>query len=167
LSDLILFLVISIFSSPEEARATVSVGTAALLEYLAEIDQIRGQQCEYTFCLGSDTFLDLTAGKWKESDRVLELLQGRFIVLHRTEEETQTSDTNTVRKQVEQRVANVPGAQLLTISALGAVSSSMVREAIAAGGKSSATLDGNESLVHPAVLSYIRDKGLYKETTST
>ena len=160
--------------SAETDRSQVSVGTAALLEYLAE----QSKEEKYTFCLGADAFLDLTAGKWKESERVLQLLQGRCLVLHRAEEDGgddatgeettidafPTSTTEKVQQKCNpssllvQRVASVPGAKLLRVPTLGAVSSSKVRDAIAAGDTASLTPD----MIHPDVLAYILDKGLYQ-----
>ena len=141
------------FSTNEEEKAKVSVGTAALLEYLQHLPQ--QEQHEYTFCLGSDAFLDLTAGKWKESDRVLQLLQGRFLVLNRIDGGIST--TNAVPTELQDRVNKIKGAQLVSIPSLGDVSSSRVREAVRMGEWD--VLD--EQMVSPNVLAYIREKGLY------
>lgn len=148
-------------STNEEERAQVSVGTAALLEYLLER---QGQAAvEFTFCLGADAFMDLTAGKWKESDRVLQLLQGRFLVLNRMEPNNcsgGSNDETTINKanDLQARVASIPGAQLVSVDSLGAVSSSQVRQAVA---KQDWTLLQDEAVLHPGVLAYIRDKQLY------
>lgn len=155
----------------EEARSKVSVGTAALLEYLEEqqnntnnLDHENMIKEEYTFCLGADAFMDLTAGKWKESERVLELLQGRFLVLNRIECTNNSENgllangETSIPEALKARVDSVPGAQLLSVPALGAVSSSRVREAVAA--KEWEMLESDE-WIHPAVLTYIREHGLY------
>ncbi|GAX20118.1 hypothetical protein FisN_17Lh071 [Fistulifera solaris] len=96
----------------EEEAAQVSVGTAALMEYYQSLDN---SSVEYYFCLGADAFLDLLAGKWKESQRVLGLLQGRFVVFHR-----HSADIAMLQEKVQQ----MPGAQLLEVESLTNVSSS-------------------------------------------
>ena len=58
---------------------TIRVGTADLLEML----QRQEPETEFTFCLGGDTFLDLTAWKWKRSKDVLRLLDRRLVVIYR------------------------------------------------------------------------------------
>ena len=117
------------YSTNEEERVKVSVGTAALLEYFLQQEQ--PQEQEYTFCLGADAFLDLTAGKWKESERVLQLLQGRFLVLQRIGIQQNNNDTTTIDTALEKRVQSIPGARLVSLPSLGDVSSSRVREAVA------------------------------------
>lgn len=81
------------FSSDEMERSKVTVGTAALLDYLflienpihASNNNDINSNCsvEYSFCLGSDAFFDLTDYKWKDSKRIIQLLNGRFIVFSR------------------------------------------------------------------------------------
>lgn len=139
----------------EAQKAQVSVGTAALLEYLHQ--QPNSDDVEYTFCLGADAFMDLTAGKWKESARVLELLRGRCLVLHRRQ--TDNQDTTIHNHALQARVESVPGATLVSMASLGAVSSSRVREAVAANDWQVLQQD---AMVHPDVLAYIREKGLYR-----
>jgi nicotinic acid mononucleotide adenylyltransferase len=151
----------------EEERAKVAVGTAALLEYLhaqqQQQDDATEQATEYTFCLGADAFLDLTAGKWKESARVLDLLQGRLLVLHRVDNESPGPEKGS-SEELRDRVAAVPGATLLSLPSLGAVSSSRVREAVAAEEWESFLQD--EGVIHPDVLAYIQQQGLYSTTTT-
>lgn len=186
---------VCVYDSTDEAeRAKASVGTAALLEYLHEREQTNSRHenstVEYTFCLGADAFMDLTDGKWRESERVLELLQGRLLVLNRIEQEAQASaavdnDNNSDKQQQPQsqpdqkstataaasaipealqtRVNSISAAKLVSVPSLGAVSSSRVREAVAA--QEWDMLEQNTSLVHPAVLAYIRRHGLYAATT--
>ena len=150
-------------STSEEEKSKVSVGTAALLEYLQEYEQCfrnnkSNLQNEYTFCLGADAFMDLTAGKWKESQRVMELLEGRFLVLNRIEDDAKTQQ-NCIPVQLQERINSVHGARLVSVPSLGAVSSSRVREAI----KSQDWPSLDEKMVHPRVLEYIRKHGLYTE----
>ncbi|KAL3900555.1 MAG: hypothetical protein SGARI_006216, partial [Bacillariaceae sp.] len=64
----------------ENELTTMRVGTADLLDMLLE----ENKDAEYSFCLGADTFMDLTAWKkWKRSKDVLRLLEGRLVVVHR------------------------------------------------------------------------------------
>ncbi len=55
------------------------VGTADLLDML----KLEEPDSEFTFCMGADTFIDLTDWKWKRSRDVLRLLEGRIIVFQR------------------------------------------------------------------------------------
>ena len=66
----------------KKSNAAVSVGTAALLSYLQQEEP----NTDFFFCLGADAFVDLHNGKWKESQTVLERLQGRFVVFCRQED---------------------------------------------------------------------------------
>jgi nicotinic acid mononucleotide adenylyltransferase len=164
-SRLILYAIFATVSgcvrTSEEARAQVSVGTAALLEYLHQQDDSQHMEHEYTFCLGADAFLDLTADKWKESERVLQLLQGRFLVLHRVDSERENGQGEVSAIELRDRVAAVPGATLVSVPSLGAVSSSRVRDAVDAGEWASLK---DEHVMHPQVLDYIRQQGLYTST---
>jgi nicotinic acid mononucleotide adenylyltransferase len=67
--------------------SNISVGTADLLEYYLALeggdDEEEGTTVEFTLCLGADTFLDLTSGTWRRTQDILDLLQGRLVVLHR------------------------------------------------------------------------------------
>lgn len=65
----------------QEELADLQVGTADLLEMLLEETVV--EPTEFYFCLGADTFMDLSAWKWKRSKDVLRLLQGRLVVVHR------------------------------------------------------------------------------------
>lgn len=121
--------------SDEEKKST-SVGTAALLEYL----QAKHPNTTFSFALGADAYRDLVAGKWKESNRVLQLLQGRLVVFHRDDGMSQTPHEGDL-------------ARWITVDSLGSVSSSKVRTC-----RSRTEL---ESLVVSAVLEYIVDKRLY------
>lgn len=104
-----------------EERSSLRVGTAELLEMLKEEEP----DTDFYFCLGADTFLDLTAWKWRRCKDVFELLDGRLIVLHRK--------GVALADDLEERVATVNQAegrgniQLLNIAKLGDVSSSVVR----------------------------------------
>lgn len=55
------------------------MGTFDLLDLLTTEEQ----DTEFTFCMGADTFIDLTNWKWKRSKDVMRLLEGRIIVFQR------------------------------------------------------------------------------------
>jgi nicotinic acid mononucleotide adenylyltransferase len=160
---------------PVEKRDQVSVGTAALIEYLnknnignnkKQDDGDNDEEVEevYSFVMGADTFLDLTAGKWKESARVLDLLQGRLVVLEReqltansTASSTSTGgdDNAAANVALKKAVEAVPGARLLKVDNLNHISSSQVRAC-----PSVAEIQ-KQNMVVPAVLEYMRQHGLY------
>jgi nicotinic acid mononucleotide adenylyltransferase len=158
---------------PPEKRDQVSVGTAALIEYLNNSKGINKQDDDnddndeeveevYSFVMGADTFLDLTAGKWKESARVLDLLQGRLVVLEREQLtansalSTSTDDDNAADNvALKNAVEEVPGARLLRVDNLNHISSSQVRAC-----PSVAEIQ-EQNMVVPAVLEYMRQHGLY------
>lgn len=155
---------------PVQNRDQVSVGTAALIEYLNKNKYTRNKtsissedQDEdeieevYSFVMGADTFLDLTAGKWKESARVLDLLQGRLVVLEREELSSNSTDSATADSNValKKAVEAVPGARLLRVDNLNHISSSQVRAC-----RSAAEIQ-EQNMVVPAVLEYMRQHGLY------
>ena len=83
---------------PEEEKASLRVGTADLLEMLIEQSQnseMSGTETEFSFCLGADTFMDLTNWKWKRSKDVIQLLNGRLIVINRRIELERTDQEKT------------------------------------------------------------------------
>jgi nicotinic acid mononucleotide adenylyltransferase len=164
---------------PPEKRDQVSVGTAALIEYLnknnakdkQDDDDDEDEEVEevYSFVMGADTFLDLTAGKWKESARVLDLLQGRLVVLERetanstttanttaiTGDDNAAADTTDGKVALKKAVEAVPGARLLRVDNLNHISSSQVRDC------RSVVEIQDQNMVVPAVLEYMRQHGLY------
>lgn len=123
------------------------VGTADLLEMLLEEEP----DTDFTFCLGTDTFMDLTAWKWRRSKDVLRLLNGRIVVLHR---KGMTKD-----EELHERINTVNAADgngnvvLMEIPALQEISSSSVR--------SCTEVELLERLVTPEVLDYMRKHKLY------
>jgi len=117
----------------------------------------------FSFCLGADAFLDLMDGKWKESARVLELLDGgkRLVVLHRSSsssapESTTSSDDDDKKNDdtVLLRRVEETGARLMRIDQLGSISSSQVR----------LCSDRNKlsTMVAPRVLEYMKANHLYQ-----
>jgi nicotinic acid mononucleotide adenylyltransferase len=133
--------------SSQEERAQVSVGTASLLEFLHSTEP----EFDFSFCLGADAFLDLTAGKWKESTRVLKLLEGRLVVLYR---QTGASSDTERDAFLQERVKDTPGARLVYMDHLNDISSSQVR----------ACRDEGElaTMVVPDVLAYMKEHKLYQ-----
>lgn len=95
---------------------------------------------EFSFCLGADTFMDLTAWKWKRSHDVLRLLEGRLVVVNRPCDDDGDDDdehrrNNNRRALVEERVAQINASPLgyggkiilIDVPGLKNVSSSMAR----------------------------------------
>lgn len=60
-------------------ETTLHVGTFDLLNLLTTEEP----DAEFTFCMGADTFMDLTDWKWKRSKDVMRLLEGRIVVFSR------------------------------------------------------------------------------------
>jgi nicotinic acid mononucleotide adenylyltransferase len=106
-------------------------------------------ESDFSFCLGADTFVDLTAWKWRRSRDVLRLLGGRLVVLHR-----KGTNGDLLRGRVESvnqtESANVA---LLDVPHLEEVSSSLVRSCCEG--------DKLASMVSSGVLSYMKTNGLY------
>jgi len=118
--------------------------------------------------LGADTFVDLTDGRWRESRRVLDLLEGRILVFvrpssrsasttQRQEDDSTSPDENDNDSgnlpDLEDRIGRVPNARLLRVDHLEDVSSSQVR--------SCDDVSQLERMVVPDVLDYIREHELY------
>ena len=128
----------------EEKRQSLRVGTADLLEMFQQEEP----NVDFSFCLGSDTFLDLTSFKWKRSRDVLKLLEGRLVVFAR-------KGTNADLKEHIQQLEKTEGlnAILLEVPTLTSVSSSFVR---------SCTSEEDLSQCVPGeVLEYMRRNRLY------
>lgn len=121
------------------------VGTADLLDMLMEQEL----ETDFTFCLGSDTFIDLTDWKWKRSKDILSLLGGRILVIDRPDG---------TAKEVKERIDEINKSQeanvrLLRVPTLEAVSSTMIR--------SCRDEEMLNSLLVPAVLNYIKEQKMY------
>ena len=104
------------------------------------------------------------AGKWKESDRVLQFLDGgrRLVVLHRRNNNDTNLDADERTHDHERlllRHVQETGAQLLIIGHLGSVSSSQVRAC--------RDVDELRTLVVPQVLEYIQSNRLYQFAAAT
>lgn len=111
---------------------------------------------DFTFCLGSDTFFDLTEWKWTRAKDVLKLLQGRIVVLNRRG--VQRHSPESLQERVD-KVNQTENAQviLLGVPSLEAISSSMVRSC-----QDEAQLEG---LVAEGVSKYIKQHRLYGFST--
>ena len=152
----------------EVESQSLRVGTADLLDMLLE----KEPHTEFTFCLGADTFVDLTKWKWKRSKDVLKLLDGRIIVLYRKgftinlnndddSNRSNQSDNNknstrtTSLEDLVTQINQTEGAkvELLHVPTLGEVSSSSIR--------SSNDEQHLKTMLHPSVLEYIRKNQLY------
>lgn len=125
---------------------SLRVGTADLLDLLLEQEP----ESDFTFCLGSDTFIDLTNWKWRRSKDILKLLQGRILVVDRP--------GNTITDGLQERIDAVnkresANVRLLRVPSLDSVSSTMIR--------SCADEEKLKSLLVPAVLAYIKEQKMY------
>lgn len=67
----------------DDERAAVRVGTADLLDMLMADEP----DADFALALGTDTFMDLTAWKWRRSRDVLSLTGGRVSVIYRLSED--------------------------------------------------------------------------------
>jgi nicotinic acid mononucleotide adenylyltransferase len=166
-------------SVDESEKDSISVGTAALLDYLASVYN----DYEFYFCLGADSFLDLINNKWQHTDRILnELLFSRtddqvyrrIVVLFRSDPKI-TCDTNDLRnsnvnlqqqssydreqhyKAVQQFVQEY-GAQLIHMERSEEnISSTFVRNC-----SDVSKLQNNAAVILPDVLQYIVQHNLYQ-----
>jgi len=75
--------------SPQEMDK-VRVGTADLLDVLTEKEPMT----DFSFALGTDTFMDLSSWKWRRSKDIFRFLQGRFLVLYRKQRRHQQESPN-------------------------------------------------------------------------
>lgn len=129
----------------EEELHSLRVGTADLLDLLLEQEP----DSDFTFCLGSDTFLDLSNWKWKRSRDILTQLQGRILVIDRP---------NTSVEGLEERIDMInetesANVRLLRVSTLGSVSSTMIR--------SCTDEEELKTLLDPTVLAFIKEQKMY------
>ncbi len=164
----------------DEEKAALRVGTADLLEMLMEQEEknyhnnatTESPKTEFSFCLGADTFMDLTDWKWRRSQDVLKLLGGRLVVVNRKQQDGADVATggngsigetkqhqhqkDRLKNRIDEINATPLGDQnivLLDVPSLGNVSSSMIRN------------EQNKELVKhmlsPKVLEYVIANNLY------
>lgn len=136
----------------DEEKKNLRVGTADLLEMLLEDEP---EATEFSFCLGGDTFLDLTDWKWKRSKDVFELLDGRLVVVNRKEGREEAA-----KEALKERVESVNATPLangnillLDVPQLEDVSSSKVRN--------STDRDYAQKTLSPKVFEYMIAHKLY------
>jgi nicotinic acid mononucleotide adenylyltransferase len=137
----------------------VSVGTAVLLDFLRN----SYENCEFYFCLGGDSFIDLVQGKWQQTDRILnnlllsqegdesQPLSRRLLVLYRSVQHREDHDL------LIRQYAKELGVRLIQISHLGNVSSTQVRNC-----DDIVQLQSSHQMILPQVLEYIQAHGLYQ-----
>lgn len=130
----------------EDEIQALRVGTADLMDMLMAEEP----DTDFSFCLGADTFMDLTEWKWKRSKDVFRLLDGRLIVLHR---KGMTSSLLQERIAAVNETDGRGNVVLLEIPSLREVSSSSVRSL-----GDDDTLTG---MVTPDVLKYMKEHKLY------
>mmetsp|Transcript_3668 Transcript_3668/g.5390 ORF Transcript_3668/g.5390 Transcript_3668/m.5390 type:complete len:251 (-) Transcript_3668:129-881(-) len=135
----------------ETEKMSLRVGTADLLDMFLEEEPTT----DFTFCLGADTFMDLTKWKWRRSKDLLSLLEGRFLVIFRIGDNGEcVVDEETLEQQVQKvHTENNGNARILRIPTLTEVSSTLAR--------SSSDETYLSSHVHPAVLEYIKENNMY------
>ena len=131
----------------EEEIQELRVGTADLLEMLIQEEA----DTDFTFCLGADTFMDLTAWKWRRSKDIFRLLNGRLVVLHR--KGMTKNDELHERFRIVNEQEGKGNVVLLNVPSLQEVSSSFVRSC-----SEEYILSRH---VSPQVLEYMRNKKLY------
>ena len=184
----------------EEEKSNLRVGTADLLEMLItqeeqqggnnkngeeEVVRVHHASTEFSFCLGADTFMDLTDWKWKRSKDVLKLLNGRLVVVNRKQQNQQqqeqqqegnSNNNNQQQQEQEQKLilllrqridyinTSLNGQViLLDVPTLGNVSSSMARSLLSSSSKNGDTTIKNLKNTLPlTVVDYIRKHELYE-----
>ncbi|CAJ1960867.1 unnamed protein product [Cylindrotheca closterium] len=128
----------------DSQKGNVRVGTAELLEML----RAEEPESDFSFCLGADTFADLTSLKWKRSLDVLRLLEGRLVVFSRKGSNAITKEQIELLNQ-RQHI----DAKLLEVNTLTDVSSSMIRAC-----KDDKIL---RTSLSPSVLEYMKEHRLF------
>lgn len=109
--------------------------------------------------------MDLTAGKWKESDRVLQLVHGLLVMERKQQQQDSDESNKSLSTLLRQRVQETSTpTRLWQVDQLDGVSSSQVRACT--------NHDELKRLVVPAVLEYMQQHGLYqfapdRETSSS
>jgi nicotinic acid mononucleotide adenylyltransferase len=143
----------------DDEKMEVSVGTAVLLDFLRN----SYENCEFYFCLGGDSFIDLVQGKWQQTDRILnnlllsqegdesQPLSRRLLVLYRSVQHREDHDL------LIRQYAKELGVRLIQISHLGNVSSTQVRNC-----DDIVQLQSSHQMILPQVLEYIQAHGLYQ-----
>lgn len=178
---MLLCIFFSIYSTDEKDDSNITVGTASLLDYLFFIYNDVDSRPNFTFCLGSDAFFHLMNGKWKDSQRIIQMLQNRLLVLYRKDNTNNNNINNPIiinndietdilhNNQNDNNVDNdklhriqnyinnqCPGATLLQHCYLDNVSSTSVRQC--------QNIDLLHTMISLPVLQYMKENHLYQFT---
>ena len=151
------------YSTSEEEKAKLRLGTFDLLNFLNKKNEIEGINEEYTLAMGADTFMDLTSLKWRNAKGVIQLVEGRFVVKLRLSDDSYTESDlleriESIKKDIENDTPSFEmNVQLLT-SAASATSSSAARES-----RDEKVL---ATLLDEKVIEYIKMNRLYKFDSS-
>ena len=122
------------------------IGPSYTVDTLEELQEDYGSQTEYFFIIGADALKDF--GQWRKPERVLELCT-LAVVGRPAQEALDLSVLEAIIPGIGNRVEMVYGVAI-------SVSSTEIRERIAED-------RSIRHLVPPAVESFIREHGLYKE----
>lgn len=148
-------------ATTDEEKASLRVGTADLLEMLMEDERAQDKDTistntEFSFCLGADTFMDLTNWKWKRSKDVMKLLEGRLVVVNRKQQAAKLDNKTELTNRIDEiNAMNLGNGNilLLDVPSLQDVSSSQVRNA--------ENKDHVKHVLSPQVLDYLVANNLY------
>ena len=130
------------------------IGTADLLEWLM-YDKFKNG-VKFTLTLGSDSYLDLSKFKWKRSLDILELTEGRILVISRKsseENENKENDKILASTVEEMNLEYNASIQIARLDCLSNVSSTLVRN--------TSDLNVLKDYVAPSILEYIQQHRLY------
>jgi nicotinic acid mononucleotide adenylyltransferase len=155
---------------PLADREHASFGTATLLDYLMATTTEQpsaGDDChnsslssssqqasssQYTLALGADAFQDLMDGKWKESDRVLQLVH-QIVVFARPTESTETSAQEPEPYSTTTTAPKIRWLAVENNGGLPHISSTQARACT--------DVEGLSTMVPPQILDYILEHQLY------
>ena len=138
-------------------QSQFQTGTVDLIEMF--MAQEPNTNTDYCLALGTDTFLDLIAGKWKQSKHVLDLIQGRIYIIPRMQLHSQDHTPLDDKIHALNAKYGPHSAQLIQIPGLTDVSSTYVR-----GLSDESNL---RQYLHSDVANYIIQHKLYGFTEKT
>ncbi|KAL7546917.1 hypothetical protein ACHAWF_010243 [Thalassiosira exigua] len=139
----------------EDEKSSLRIGTADLLDMLTTEEP----DVDFTLAFGSDTFIDLTSGKWKRTDDLLDMVGHRMVVFRRLPgaDNSDSDDTEQLLRENMGKWQRIDyghsSIRIVEIPTLTNVSSSVVRAST------------NESVLKEMlasdVLDYIKQKRMY------
>lgn len=136
--------------------ASLSFGTATLLDYLRttaeETKASHTTTTHYSLALGADTFCDLVQGKWKESQRVLQMVHHVYVFARQQASDSEAARQSTLLQECLAKMGD-DKATLLEVDHLQGVSSSQARECT--------DMEELKEMLPQPVLEYILQNGLY------